>query len=461
MTARRMLKLGMSMRGIGYHPAAWLHPDVPADGTMRFEHYVRNAQAAERGKFDMIFFADGVGIRERDEPRGSLVRSGYELVELEPLTLLPALAPLTRNIGLVTTASTTYNEPFHIARKFATLDIISGGRAGWNIVTSWSDAEARNFNREQHLDYDTRYERAAEFVEVVKGLWDSWEPDALTYDRASGLFYDEDRMHALNHRGRHFAVQGPLNVGPTPQGRPVLVQAGAAGQGRAIAAATADVIYATQDTVADARAYYADVKGRLAAHGRDWDDLKIMPALRPIVAATRAEARAKFDALQGLLDPLVGMARVYNTLGDLSGFDPDGPVPEPQGPAQVVSGVERLLAKARRDNMTIRELCRYAAGEGGLCLVGTPADIADTMEEWLGADACDGFNITPNQLPGGCEDFVELVIPELQRRGLFRTEYEGPTLRDNLGLRRPENRHAKARRVRTDAAFTATQEQLA
>ncbi|MFC7556869.1 LLM class flavin-dependent oxidoreductase [Pseudoroseomonas wenyumeiae] len=186
MRPRGQMKLGMSMRGIGYHPAAWMHPDVPADGTLSFQHYVRNAQAAERGKFDMIFFADGIGIREKDEPRGSLARSGYELVEMEPMTLLPALAPLTKNIGLVTTASTTYNEPYHIARKFATLDLISGGRAGWNIVTSWSDAEAQNFSQAKHLDYDTRYERAAEFVEVVKGLWDSWEDDALLYDRASG-----------------------------------------------------------------------------------------------------------------------------------------------------------------------------------------------------------------------------------------------------------------------------------
>ena len=298
---KRQMRLGMSMRGIGYHPAAWRHPDVPSDGTLRFDHYVRNAQMAEAGKFDMIFFADGIGIREKDEPPGSLCRSGYEIVEMEPLTLLPALAALTKRVGLVTTASTTYNEPYHIARKFATLDLISGGRAGWNIVTSWSDAEAQNFNRAKHLEYDTRYERAAEFVEVVKGLWDSWEPGAFVYDKESSLFYDEAKMHLLNHKGKHFSVKGPLNVAEMPQGRPILVQAGASEQGRDIAARSADVIYAAQDNIPAARAYYDDVKSRLAQYGRDWDDLKIMPALRPIVAATRAEAQAKFDQLQCLL----------------------------------------------------------------------------------------------------------------------------------------------------------------
>lgn len=207
--AKKMMRIGMSIRGLGYHPAAWHHPDVPADGTFRFDHYVRSAQSAERGKCDLIFFADGIGIRERDAPRGSLARSGYEIVEMEPMTLLPALAVVTKHIGLVTTASTTYNEPYHIARKFATLDLISNGRAGWNMVTSWSEAEAKNFNREEHLDYDTRYERAAEFVEVVKGLWDGWEEDAFLFDRKAGQFYDENKAHVLNHKGKHFQVRGP------------------------------------------------------------------------------------------------------------------------------------------------------------------------------------------------------------------------------------------------------------
>jgi FMN-dependent oxidoreductase (nitrilotriacetate monooxygenase family) len=446
-----MMCLGMSMRGLGYHPAAWRHPTVPVDGTLRFDHYRRSAQAAERGLFDMIFFADGIGIRERDEPKGSLARSGYELVEMEPMTLLPALAPLTRHIGLVTTASTTYNEPYHVARKFATLDLISGGRAGWNIVTSWSQAEAQNFNRAEHLDYDTRYERAAEFVEVVKGLWDSWEPDALVYDRESGLFYDETKMHLLNHRGKHFQVKGPLNVTGMPQGRPILVQAGASEPGREIAAASADVVYAAQDSLVAAKAYYDDVKGRLARHGRDWDDLKIMPGVRTVVGRTRQEAQDKFDALQDLLDPLVGLARVYAGLGDLTGFDLDGPVPEPQRPPQVRSSTERLLARARAQNLTIRQLYKQSVA-GGFCLIGTAAEIVDGLQEWFEAGACDGFNVLPTHLPESCEDFVVQITPELQRRGLFRTAYEASTLRGNLGLKPHLNRYSVARANAASAA---------
>ena len=411
MTSKRQMKLGMSMRGLGYHTAAWRHPDVPADGTLRFEHYVRNAQTAERGLFDMIFFADGIGIREKDEPKGSLSRSGYEIVEMEPMTLLPALGALTKHIGLVTTASTTYNEPYHIARKFATLDLISGGRAGWNIVTSWSDAEAHNFSRAKHLDYDTRYERAGEFVEVVTGLWDSWEADAFVYDKASSVFYDESKLHLLQHRGKHFQVKGPLNVASMPQGRPVLVQAGASEPGREIAAQWADVVYAAQDKLSSAQAYYQDVKRRMLRYGREWDDLKIMPALRPVVGRTRAEAQAKFDQLQELLDPLVGLARAYNALGDLSGYPIDGPVPIVTGDAQVRSSQERIMARVRENNWTIRELCQHLAGAGGFCRIGTAADIADVMEEWIDQEACDGFNITPTHLPGGCDDFVELVTP--------------------------------------------------
>jgi FMN-dependent oxidoreductase (nitrilotriacetate monooxygenase family) len=443
---KRMMKLGMSIRGIGYHPAAWLHPDVPPDGTLRFEHYLHNARTAERGKCDLIFFADGIGIRERDAPRGSLARSGYEIVEMEPMTLLPALAACTELIGLVTTASTTYNEPFHIARKFATLDLISKGRAGWNVVTSWSEAEAKNFNREEHLDYGTRYERAEEFVEVVTGLWDSWEDDAFIYDRVNKVFFDENKMHPLNHRGKHFQVRGPLNVAGNPQGRPVLVQAGASDQGREIAAATADVLYAIQSDIPTMRAYYTDVKDRMAKYGRDWDDLKILPGLRPIVGTTQVEAQAKFDQLQDLLDPLVGLARLHGAFGDLSGFPLDGPVPlDVLGPNEMRSGTERLRERIRRENMTIRELYKSVAGGGGFHLIGTAARIADTMEQWIDAEACDGFNITPTHLPGGCEDFVNLVIPELQRRGRFRTEYEGRTLRENLGLKPHINRYARAR----------------
>lgn len=352
---------------------------------------------------------------------------------------------MTSRIGLVTTASTTYNEPFHVARKFATLDLISGGRAGWNVVTSWSEAEAKNFNRDKHLEYDTRYERAAEFVEVVTGLWDSWEDGAFLYDKAGGRFFDESKMHVLDHRGKHFSVRGPLNVGEMPQGRPIIVQAGASEQGREIAASAADVIYAVPDTIPLAQAYYRDVKGRMAKYGRDWDDLKIMPALRPIVASTKAEARAKFDQLQELLDPLVGLQQIHGTFGDLSGYPVDGPVPlDKLGPQELRSISNRWLQRVRDEGMTIRQLYEEKTGGGGFHLVGTPTEIVDVMEAWMESEACDGFNITPSTLPGGCDDFVALITPELQRRGLFRTEYEGATLRENLGLKPHVNRHARA-----------------
>src|SRR3984957_12129491 len=317
---QRKMRIGMSIRGHGYHPAAWRHPDVPADGTLQVEHYVRSAQTAERGKLDMIFFADGAGIRQGDNPPGSLARTGRDMIELEPTMLLPALAMVTTSIGLVTTASTTYNEPYNIARRFATLDLISNGRAGWNVVASWSEHEAQNFGLETTLDYDTRYERSAEIVEVVKGLWDSWEDGALLLDKASGRYFNDAKMHVLNHQGRFFTVRGPLNVAGMPQGHPVMVQAGASDPGRELGAATADVIYAIHDSLERAQSYYAEVKGRMTKFGREPDDLKIMPAICPVVGRSRAEAQAKFDQLQAMIDPLVGLSRLYGAFGDLSGY---------------------------------------------------------------------------------------------------------------------------------------------
>jgi FMN-dependent oxidoreductase (nitrilotriacetate monooxygenase family) len=444
MTARKM-RLGLSIRGHGYHPAAWRHPDVPADGTLHVEHYVQNAQIAERGKLDMIFFADGAGIRQGDHLPGSLSRTGRDMVELEPMTLLPALAMVTRHVGLVTTASTTYNDPYNLARKFATLDLISKGRAGWNVVASWSELEAQNFGLETTLDYDTRYARSAEFVEVVKGLWDSWDDGALLFDKAAGRYFDEAKMHVLDHHGRFFKVRGPLNVAAMPQGHPVIVQAGASEQGRELGAATAEVIYAISGSLQGARAYYADVKGRMAKYGREPDDLKIMPALCPVVGRTRAEAQAKYDELQALIDPLAGLGSLYSAFGDLSGYALDEPVPDGALGSQELRSVSaQLVERMKRETPTIRELY-LRAGLTGSARIGTPADVADGMQEWFEAAACDGFNITPATLPGGGEDFVEMVVPELQRRGLFRTEYEGTTLRENLGLRPVTSRYSRGR----------------
>ncbi len=436
MAGKRQLRLGLSMRGVGYHSAAWRHPDVPAGGARSFRHYLRIAQTAERGLFDMVFLADGIGIRGRDEPAGALCRSDQN-AELEPLTLLSALAPMTQHIGLVATASTTYNEPYHVARKFGSLDHISEGRAGWNVVTSWSDAEALNFGRESQMAYDDRYERAMEFVQVVRGLWDSWEADAFLEDKASGVFYDPAKLHVLDHKGKHFAVRGPLSVARTPQGRPVIVQAGASEQGREIAAATADIVFSAEQDLAKAQFYYASIKGRLAKYGRQRDEVLILPGLVAIVGATREEARAKHEQLQALIDPLVGLSQLYGNFGDLSGYPLDGPVPEPKDP-KLRSRAQVMVDKARRENLTIRELYKaVAAGRGHRTVIGTPADVADTMEEWQAAGAADGFNIIPSHLPVALDDFVALVVPELQRRGLFRTAYEADTFRGNLGLPAP------------------------
>ena len=443
--SKRQIRLGLSMRYLGYHDAAWRHPDVPAGGASDYHHFLRCAQAAERGLFDMVFFADGIGVRANDDPPGSLAHSNRN-VELEPLTLLAAIAPMTRHIGLVCTASTTYNEPYHIARKFASLDHISGGRAGWNVVTSWSEQEAWNFSRETHLDYDSRYDRAREFVDVVTGLWDSWEPDAFVHDKASGQFYDPAKLHVLHHRGKHFQVRGPLSVKPTPQGRPLLVQAGANAMGQEIAAADADVVYSSINSLEAAQAYYASVKGRMAKYGREPDHVRIMPALIPIIGRTEAEARTRLDELQALIDPLVGQARLYGLMGDLSAYDFDGPVPEPVG-AKTRSMAYSWWEKAKAEGWSIREMYgEYAVGEG-YRVIGTPAQVADVMEHWLDNGAADGFNITPTHLPHGIEAFVEHVVPELQRRGRFRTGYEGGTLRENLGLPayvHPQHRHGRA-----------------
>ena len=435
------MKLGLSMRGIGYHSAAWRHPDVPAGGSMDIRHFVRVAQTAERGLFDMVFLADGIGIRGTDNPAGALARSNLN-AELEPLTLLSALSMVTEHIGLVATASTTYNEPYHIARKFASLDHISHGRAGWNVVTSWSDAEAWNFNRVKHLEYDTRYERAREFVEVVTALWDSWEPDAFLHDKASGLFYDADKLHVADHRGTHFAVRGPLSVDRTPQGRPLIVQSGASEQGQDIAAAVADIVFSAEQSLENAQRYYASVKDRLARYGRQPEDVLVLPGIVAITGQTEQEAHDKFEVLQELIDPLTGLSHLFGQLGDLSAYPVDGPVPEPTDPG-IRSRARLVVDLARRNGWSIRQLyMATAAGRGHRMMIGTPARIVDAMQEWIEAGAADGYNVIPATLPGSIDDFVNLVVPELQRRDLFRRAYEGTTLRQNLGLREPANRHS-------------------
>lgn len=446
MSKKRQLRLGAFLPGSGHHVASWRHPEAQADGGLNFQHYKRIAQTAERGKFDMLFLADGVAVRDRGQTPEELGRSG-KVVHFEPFTLLSALSAVTERIGLTATVSTTYNEPFHLARKFASLDYLSGGRAGWNLVTSATEAEALNFNRDKHMEHTSRYERARKFVEVVTKLWDSWEDDAFVRDKESGVYFEADKLHIPHHKGTHFSVRGPLNVARPVQGYPVLIQAGSSEDGKNLAAQTAEVIFTAQQTLEEAQAFYADVKGRLVQYGRNPDHLKIMPGVFPVIGRTEQEAREKFQQIQDLIHPQVGLALLGGMIGgfDLSQYPLDGPLPDLPETNGGKSRQKLLTDLARRENLTIRQLYQAIAGaRGHRQILGTPEQIADQLEEWFVNDAADGFNIMPPYLPGGLDEFVDLVIPELQRRGLFRTEYEGNTLREHLGLPRPTNQFVKA-----------------
>lgn len=448
----RQIKLGAFLMQTGHHIAAWRHPGAQADAGSNFRHYVELARKAEAAKFDAIFLADAVGVRSSELP--SLSRTARS-DHFEPLTLLAAIAALTQRIGLIATVSTSFNEPFNVARKFASLDQISGGRSGWNLVTSSGTGEAQNFNREAHFEHALRYERAAEFHDVVLGLWDSWEDDSFVRDKDSGQYFHEDKLHVLGHKGTHFSVRGPLNVARSPQGRPVVVQAGASEAGRALAARTAEVIFVAHQTFDEARAFYADIKARLPALGRHPEDVKIMPGIFPVVGRTQAEAEEKFQQLQDLVHPVVGLALLSNVIGgfDFSGLPVDGPVPELPETNGPKSRQRLLLDLARRDKLSIRELyLRIAGARGHQQVVGTPSSIADQLQQWFEEGGADGFNIMAPWFPGGLDDFISLVLPELRRRGLFRTEYEGRTLREHLGLRRPVHR-AQATRETPQSAL--------
>ncbi|KWU21573.1 LLM class flavin-dependent oxidoreductase [Achromobacter xylosoxidans] len=440
----RQIKLGAFLMQTGHHIAAWRHPDAQADAPVNFRHYAELARRAEAAKFDAIFLADSVGVRNTD--LASLSRTARS-DHFEPLTLLSALAAVTEKIGLIATVSTTYNEPYHVARKFASLDHISGGRSGWNLVTSSGQGEAQNFNLDEHVEHARRYARAAEFHDVVLGLWDSWEDDAFLRDKHSGQYFDPAKLHPLRHRGEHFSVRGPLNVSRSPQGRPVVVQAGASPAGRDLAARTAEVIFVAHQTFDEARAFYRDIKGRAVEYGRDPDDIKIMPGIFPVIGRSQAEAEDKFARLQDLIHPVVGVQLLSNMIGgfDLSGYPVDGPLPDIPETNGGKSRQQLLIDLARRDNLTIRQLyLRIAGARGHQQVVGTPQSVADQLQQWFEEDGADGFNIMSPWLPGGLDDFIELALPELRRRGLFRTEYSGATLRQHLGLARPAHRAVAA-----------------
>lgn len=439
------MRLAAYFNPTGHHVASWRHPRAQVDASTNIEHYVEITRTAERAKFDMIFLADGVATREAH--MDALSRSVQFVAHFEPITLLSALAMVTDRIGLVATASTTFQEPYNVARKFASLDFISKGRAGWNCVTSGQTAEANNFGRHGIDPHAVRYARAHEFVDVVKGLWDSWDDDAFIHDTDSGLFFDPEKLHVLNHKGKHYSVMGPLNVPRPPQGHPVVVQAGASDHGRELAAEHAEAIFSPHLTWEEAKAYYDDVKGRMRHYGRDPDHLKILPGLSVVVGETDAKAKEDFEYLQARIHPMVGREILATMLGvDLSPYSLDQLLPDPLPSTNASKGHhDSIVAMARRENLTIRELGARAAGARGKNAIhGSPKRIADYMEEWFRKGACDGFCVLPPYIPGQHDDFCNYVIPELQRRGLFRTEYEGTTLREHLGLPRPPSRYQQA-----------------
>ena len=445
--SRGQMKLGAFFHPTGHHVASWLHPDAQIDAGTNFRHYVQLAQMSERAKFDLMFLADALAVR--DGNLEALSRWPQYMAYFEPITLLSGIAGLTERIGLVSTATTSYNEPYNVARKFASLDHISGGRAGWNVVTSANLSEAFNFGREEHFEHGERYDRALEFTEIVRGLWDSWDDDAFLRDRATGRYFDPTKLHTLNHKGEHFSVRGPLNVARPPQGHPVIFQAGSSEVGRELAARTAEAVFTPQHTLEGAQAFYKDLKGRMAKYGRSPEHLKIMPGLNPIVGRTTAEAQEKYQYLQSLIHPDVGLELLSNALAgfDLTPYDLDGPLPEAVfsvTPKGSTTSFRNVLNWAKQEHLTIRQLYqRFAGARGQRSVIGTAVQIVDQMQEWFDNRGVDGFLIQPSHLPGGLEDFIQMVIPELQDRGLFRTEYEGPMLRDHLGLPRPRSRYAE------------------
>lgn len=430
----RQLHLNAFLRNVGQHEAAWRRPETDLSGFTDIGHYIHLARTAERGLLDAIFFADHPVLKSRAQDR--------LFDTLDPLTLLAALSTATERIGLVATASTTYNEPYNLARRYATLDHVSRGRAAWNIVTTANADAAANFGYPHHPDADTRYERAAEFVEVVLKLWDSWEDGAFIGDKAQGQLVDPDRIHTINHKGRYFSVRGPLEVPRSPQGRPVLFEAGSSEPGKNLSARFADAIFTAQPDYENARAFYQDVKLRVRAFGRNPDHVLILPGLSFFIGGTEAEAQALRDEFEDLTLPTYGLAQLNQTTGlSLTLDDLDSVFTLPARDEKEIvmkSRVDLLRHIAETETLTVRQLLRrLSAGRGHRVAVGTPEQIADTIEHWFTSGAADGFNLIPPALPTSLEAFVDHVVPVLQKRGLFRTEYTGTTLRDHLGLALP------------------------
>ncbi|MFC9280239.1 LLM class flavin-dependent oxidoreductase [Streptomyces collinus] len=436
----RLLHLNAFLMNTGHHEASWRLPESDPYAHVDLAHYVRLARTAERGTFDSLFLADGPQLWSNlaQRPAGAL----------EPLTLLTALATATEHIGLIATASTSYNSPYNLARRFASLDIVSGGRAGWNIVTTAGAEAARNFGLDAEPAHAERYARAAEFLDVASKLWDSWEDDAIVADKAAGVWGDDGKIHPPRHRGEYFSVAGALNVPRSPQGYPLLVQAGSSEDGKAFAARYAEAVFTAQQTLAGAQAFYADLKSRTEAAGRDPGHIKVLPGIVPVLGSTEAEARAAEQVLEDHIVHTHGVDRLENLLRLAPGtLELDAPLPDDLPPESTIEGAKSrytlVVELARSERLTVRQLiARLGGGRGHLTVAGTPEQIADRIETWFTQGAADGFNIMPPVLPSGLEAFVDHVVPILRARGLLRTAY-GPerTLRERYGLPRPANQY--------------------
>jgi FMN-dependent oxidoreductase (nitrilotriacetate monooxygenase family) len=438
MAKRKQLKLGAMLHGVGSSTSLWRHPDIPSDASVNFELYKSWVEKAEAGKFDLAFIADGLYINEKSIP--------HFLNRFEPLTILSALAAVSKRIGLVGTLSTSYSEPFTVARQFGSLDMISGGRAGWNIVTSPLEGSALNYSKKEHPDHSRRYRIATEYVEVTRGLWDSWEDDAFVRDKEAGVFFDPAKMHALNHEGEFFSVKGPLNIARSKQGQPVIFQAGASEVGKDYAAKQADAIFTGHETLEEAVAFYEDVKRRAAAFGRNPDNVLVFPGIGPVIGSTEEEAERKYQEVVDLVSPanaLLYLGRYFEH-HDFSQYDLDAPFPElgELGRNSFQSTTDKIKQIAKERSLTLRQVALSVATPRPV-FIGTPEQVADRVQQWFEAGAADGFMVG-SSVPNGLENFIEHVVPILQERGLFRTEYEEDTLRGNLGLPIPANRYTKS-----------------
>ncbi|WNS78346.1 LLM class flavin-dependent oxidoreductase [Domibacillus sp. DTU_2020_1001157_1_SI_ALB_TIR_016] len=437
MAGKRTLKLGAMIHGVGGGWADWRHADSLPNASTNFDFYKQQAQKAEEGKFDFVFIADSVSITENSSP--------HYLNRFEPITILSAIAAVTNHIGLVGTVSVSYSEPYTIARQFASLDHISHGRAGWNVVTSWLSGSAANYSKDSHPPHAQRYKIAAEYLELTKGLWDSWEDDAFIYDKETGVFFDKEKLHTLNHKGEFFSVKGPLNIARSKQGQPVIFQAGTSEDGRNFAAKNADAIFAGHDDIEESKVYYADVKIRAKEFGRNQNDISILPGIIPIIGDTQEEADRKYQEIANLVTiekAVVALGRPFNDF-DFSGYPLDEPFPDlgDLGNDSHRGTSEKIKKRAKENNMTLREVAlEFATPKGQF--VGTPEKVADLIEQWFEEEASDGF-IIGAATPKGLPEFVDRVVPILQERGLYRTEYDQDTLRGNLGLTIPENRYAQ------------------